>query len=148
MHSDPISDMLTRIRNASQVRQSEVWLPYSKLKLNILDLLAQEGWISSVERVSPAATGKISRAVKKSDQERARFEQIKVVLKYGEDRKPIARVLRRVSTPGKRVYVGKYGIPTVLNGMGTAIISTSQGILTGTEAKKRGLGGEVLCEVY
>lgn len=147
MHSDPLADMLTRIRNAQAARRPEVWLPYSKLKMAVLDLLAKEGWVVKVERV-PAQTVKPSRSMKKRDIVRNRFDQIKVTLVYKDGTKPLISSVKRISKPGKRVYVSKDAIPRVLNRMGMAVLSTSQGVMTDTQARKKGVGGEVICEIY
>ena len=148
MHSDPIADMLTRMRNALFVGKKEVWVPYSRIKFEILSLLQKEGWIEAVEKV-PVRSVKVPRSAKKKVRMRARFAQIKVGLKYDEQtRQPVIRSLKRVSKPSRRIYVGKDEIPNVLNGFGVAVLSTSQGIITNAEARKRGIGGEIICEVY
>ena len=125
--TDPIADFLTRLRNAQLAGQREVTIPYSKMKYAIAHLLEQEGWISGL----------------------AAHEQntwLKVLLKY-EAGKPIISELKRVSRPGRRIYADRHHLPTVLNGLGTAIISTSKGLLTSQEARKQRLGGEVICEI-
>jgi small subunit ribosomal protein S8 len=126
---DPISDMLTRIRNAVLVRHSEVLIPFSRIKFEIAKIMESERFISGIEVL---------------EKER----QFKIYLKYGEGGAPVIRSLKRISKPGKRVYSSKEELPKVLGGMGVAIVSTSAGLLTAREAKKRGLGGEVLCEIY
>lgn len=126
---DPISDMLTRIRNAVLVRHSEVLIPFSRIKFEIAKIMESERFISGIEVL---------------EKER----QFKISLKYGEGGAPVIRSLKRISKPGKRVYSSKEELPKVLGGMGVAIVSTSAGLLTAREAKKRGLGGEVLCEIY
>jgi len=126
---DPISDMLTRIRNAVLVKKDEVMIPFSRIKFEIAKIMEAERFITGVEVL---------------EKER----KMKVSLKYGEDGSPAVRNLKRVSKPGKRVYAGKEELPRVLGGIGIAIISTSQGLLTVGEARKRGLGGEVICEIY
>lgn len=130
MITDPISDMLTRIRNASMVRKPEVRIPYSKLKLAIAKILAEEGYVSSVEKTG---TGPLA--------------ELRVVLKYEAD-EPTIRSVKRVSKPGQRSYAGYSELPLVLSDHGIAIVSTSQGVMTNKEARKRKLGGEVLCEVF
>lgn len=132
--TDPIADMLTRIRNASRVGKREVFVPFSKLKLAIVKILKQEGFIEGYEEI-------------KSESADHRFGGIMITLKYDE-RKPAMSSLKRVSTPGRRVYAGKEDLPRVLNGFGVAIVSNSQGIMTARAAQKLGLGGEVLCEIY
>ena len=129
--NDPIADMLTRIRNAGQARRTETTMPSSKLLVAIAKILQQEGYIRgwSVEDTMPAKT-------------------LTVYLKYGHDRRHAIREIRRVSKPGLRVYAGKDEIPRVRNGLGMAIISTPQGVISGNEARRRGIGGEVICTVY
>ena len=129
MITDPISDMLTRIRNASMVRKTEVRLPFSKLKLAIAKILAQEGYIASVEKTG---TG---------------HGELRLTLRYDDGAVAIHSV-KRVSKPGHRSYAGYGELPRVLSDQGIAIISTSQGVMTNKEARKRKLGGEVLCEVF
>lgn len=131
MHSDPISDMLTRVRNALAARHKDVTLPYSKNKLAILNILNKEGYLEKAELI----------------QTEQGFKAIKVGLKY-EGRKPIISSLQRISIPSMRVYLGKRSLPVVLNNMGIAIISTSKGLMTNKEARKKGLGGEIICEIY
>lgn len=129
MITDPISDMLTRIRNAAAVKKTEVRIPYSKLKLSIAKILAQEGYVSAVEKIG---TG---------------HGELRVTLKY-EGGEPTIQNLKRVSKPGHRAYAGYGDLPRVLSDHGIAIVSTSQGVMTNKEARKRKLGGEVLCEVF
>lgn len=129
MMTDPIADMLTRIRNASRVNKKEVAIPFSKVKLAIAEILAREGYVIKAE--STKSTPPF----------------ITVTLKYS-DRQPAIQSLARVSTPGHRCYVKKEQIKKVLNGFGVAILSTPQGIMTDKEAKAANVGGELLCEVY
>lgn len=126
---DPISDMLTRIRNAVLVKKDKVMIPFSRIKFEIAKIMEAEKFIAGIEVL---------------EKER----QMKISLRYSEDGFPTVRNLKRVSKPGKRVYAGKEELPRVLGGIGIAIISTSQGLLTVGEARKRGLGGEVICEIY
>lgn len=126
---DPISDMLTRIRNAVLVKKDEVMIPFSRIKFEIAKIMEAEKFIAGMEVLE-------------------KDRQLKIALRYGVDGSPAVRKLKRVSKPGKRVYASKMDLPKVLGGLGVAIISTSQGLLTAAEAKKRGLGGEVLCEIY
>lgn len=126
---DPISDMLTRIRNAVLARKAEVIIPFSRLKLEIAKIMESEKFVTRLEIL---------------EKER----QLKVFLKYEEDGSPVVRSLKRISKPGKRVYASKDDLPRVLGGLGIAIISTSRGLMTAREAVKAGLGGEVLCEIY
>jgi small subunit ribosomal protein S8 len=128
--TDPISDMLTRIRNASQALLPEVRVPHSKLKASIAELLKREGYI-----VDCAVEGeKIKR-------------QIRMKLKY-QGRKGVIEGLRRASSPGLRRYVGAREIPRVRGGLGETVLSTSRGVMTGTQARKNNLGGEVVCYVW
>lgn len=136
--TDPISDMLTRIRNASAVRKHELTVPMSKIKLAIAGILKKEGWIQDfgVIKAEGAKNGA------------GAFDTISVVLKYRKSGRPVITSLRRVSKPGSKVYAKKGELPVVLNNLGIAIISTSQGLMTNKEAKQANLGGEVLCEIY
>lgn len=129
--SDPIADMLTRIRNAGMARRTETTMPSSKILVEIAKILQQEGYIRGWEV-----------------QESKPFNNLIVYLKYASDRRHTIRNIRRVSKPGLRVYAGKDEIPRVRNGLGIAIISTPQGVITGQEARRRGIGGEVICTVY
>jgi small subunit ribosomal protein S8 len=131
MRTDPIADMLTRIRNANQALHDETKMPSSKLKEEIARILAAEGFVDSY-KVEDARIGKA----------------LTVRLRYGNDRKRVIKGLRRVSTPGHRVYKGAQDIDRVRGGIGVSIVSTSQGLLTDREARKRKVGGEVLCEVW
>lgn len=132
--SDPIADMLTRIRNALQREHAAVSIPHSKAKEAIAYVLKEEGYIEDYETLRDGA-----------------FPVLRLQLKYVGDRRnrrPVITDLKRVSKPGRRVYVGKDDIPWVLNGMGVALLTTSRGVMTGQEARRRGIGGEVLCEVW
>lgn len=128
--TDPIADMLTRIRNASAVGKTEVILPYSKLKFEIAKLLEKEGYIKSAEKT------------------KNKFNEIIVKLRYHRNKKSYISYIKRISKPGRRVYAGKDDLPIVLNNIGIAIISTSKGLMTNKEAKNKKLGGEVICEIY
>jgi len=133
---DPISDMLTRIRNGVLVGHSMVALPSSKIKVEIAKILKEEGYISGYEVVDGKVAGSMV---------------LRLRLKYmGErrDREPVITGLERVSRPGRRVYTGKQDIPWVLSGMGIAILSTPKGVMTGQRARQLGVGGEVLCKVW
>jgi small subunit ribosomal protein S8 len=127
--TDTISDMLTRIRNASRVQLPTVELPHSKMKESIANILKKEGYVGEV-----SVEGKLPK-------------KIKVKLKY-EGKKSVIEGLRRVSTPGLRRYVGATDIPRVRNGLGISVVSTSQGVMTGTQARKNNLGGELICYVW
>jgi small subunit ribosomal protein S8 len=134
---DPIADMLTRIRNASAVRKNEVVLPMSKIKLNIAKLLEREGWVGKVEVIK--GEGKKNNS--------SVFDELKIELKY-KDNRPAISSLKRISKPGLKVYSSKDELSSVLNNLGIAIISTSHGLMTNKEARKKGVGGEVICEIY
>ncbi|RUM88430.1 MAG: 30S ribosomal protein S8 [Thermodesulfatator sp.] len=131
MMTDPIADMLARIRNALMARHKTVEIPASRIKREIARILKEEGYIEDYEFVAEGPQGKIV-----------------ITLKYDEDRRPVIAGLKRVSKPGRRVYAGVKKLPRVLGGLGIAIISTSQGIMTDHEARRRGVGGEILCEVW
>ncbi|HEX3716659.1 MAG TPA: 30S ribosomal protein S8 [Verrucomicrobiae bacterium] len=128
--TDSISDMLTRIRNASRALLPEVSMPHSKLKENIAKVLKKEGYVTDV-----AVDGTKSSKV------------IKIKLKYA-GRKSIIEGLRRISSPGLRRYTGSQDVPRVRAGMGTSILSTSEGVMTGVQARKKNVGGELLCEIW
>ncbi|MBU4332700.1 30S ribosomal protein S8 [Patescibacteria group bacterium] len=142
MHTDPISDLLTRIRNASAVKKDEVVLPYSKVKFNIAQILQENGYIKKVEKINP--TPERDRMIKAGA---SAFMQLRLELKYKAG-KPSVESLKRISKPGRRVYAGKDKLPYVLSNIGIAIVSTSRGLMTNKEARNKGLGGEVICEVY
>jgi small subunit ribosomal protein S8 len=129
--NDPIADMLTRIRNAGMARQTETSMPSSKILVAIAKILEQEGYIEGFHV-----------------EERRPVSVLKIQLKYGSNRSHAIRELKRVSKPGLRVYAGKAEIPQVRSGLGISIVSTSQGVLSGREARHRGIGGEVLCTVW
>ncbi len=134
--SDPIADMLTRIRNAVMVGHPLVAMPSSKLKVAIAKILKEEGYIGGYETVDGKTTGQ---------------KVLRIRLKYiGErrERKPVITGLERISRPGRRVYSGKQDIPWVLSGMGIAIISTPKGVMTGQRARQLGVGGEIICKVW
>ncbi len=131
MMTDPIADMLTRIRNASKAKLEKVDIPLSKLKLEIAKILKDEGYIKNLKMVKDRRQG-----------------VIRIYLKYTDEESPVIQGLRRVSRPGCRVYVGNTAIPKVMGGMGTAILSTPRGVQTGKQAKKDNVGGEVLCHIW
>ena len=135
--TDPIADMLTRLRNANQAYHDSVWMPYSKLKAGVAEILQQEGYITSwrvrdPEEGSGQTVGKV----------------LELTLKFGQNRERSIAGIRRISKPGLRVYAKHTGLPKVLGGLGIAIISTSQGLLTDRQANKKGVGGEVLAYVW
>ncbi len=129
--TDPIADFLTRIRNAIQAAHETVEIPASRLKSECARILAEQGYITGWS-VEPGRVGEV----------------IRVQLKYTEDRRPVISGLKRVSTPGRRTYVDHSTVPRVQGGMGTAIVSTSSGVMTGHEAKAKGVGGELLAFVW
>lgn len=129
--TDPIADLLTRIRNANQMRYKEVVVPSSKLKIEIVKILKNEGYITNYK-------------VEKGEVQ----DNIIITLKYGQNKERVISGLKRISKPGLRVYAKAEEIPLVLNGLGISIVSTSKGIMTGKEARKENLGGEVLAYVW
>ncbi len=131
MVNDPIGDMLARLHNAASVRHPQVVMPASKMRVAIARILKDEGFVDKLEvtRDRPQP-------------------MLKVWLKYDDMRKPVLSGARRVSKPGRRVYAGRRDIPWVQHGLGVAIVSTTKGVMTGSRAKKEGLGGEILCEVW
>ena len=131
MHTDPIADYLTRIRNAIRAGHDEVEIPLNGLKLEMSRILKEQGYIKDFSR-RPAAVG----------------EAINVELKYTEDRQPVILGIERVSRPGRRRYVDHKSVPRVHGGTGTAIVSSSVGVMTGHEAKQRGVGGEVVAYIW
>lgn len=129
--TDPIADLLTRIRNAQLMGHDAISLPASKLKQHVAEALAAEGYVRDVEFKAEGPQGTLT-----------------IGLKYGSDKTPAINEIRRVSRPGRRVYVGVLDIPRVKNGLGVAILSTSKGVLVDREARKNRLGGELLCTVW
>ena len=136
--TDPIADMITRIRNAVTAKHTRVELPASKLKAEIARILQDEGYIQGIRLVE-------SPAEKSGRQAR---QMIRIFLKYGPHGERVISGLERISRPGRRVYLGVDDVPTVLGGLGTSILTTSRGVMTGRAAKKAGVGGEVLCNVW
>jgi len=131
--SDPIADMLTRIRNANKARRSEVFVPSSKLKQELARVLAEEGYIAGFEVEKPAESP---------------GEVLRIQFKVRSDRQRVIGGIKRISKPGLRIYARKTEIPRVLGGLGLVVLSTSQGVMSGRQANKAGLGGEVLCYVW
>jgi len=129
--TDPIADMLTRIRNGITSRHDRVELPSSKLKVEVAKILKSEGFISNFKVVEEGVQ-----------------PTLRLYLKYSDDGEPVIHGIERISRPGRRVYRGKEAIPQVLGGLGLAIVSTSQGVLSGQDAVRKGVGGEVLCQVW
>jgi small subunit ribosomal protein S8 len=128
--TDPIADMLTRIRNAQAVRKSSVLVPYSKLKNSLANILVKEGYLLAAEKVGNQTK-----------------PNIQLTLKY-INKESVMKKLKRISTPGRRVYLKNKELPHVLNDLGVAIVSTSQGLMTNKEARQKKLGGEIICEIY
>ena len=136
--TDPIADMLTRIRNATIARHSRVDIPASTLKMVIAKILEHEGYIQGFKVMDPTA-----------DYDRGGVQKtIRVLLKYGPRGERVITGIERVSRPGRRVYFGREDVPSVLGGLGTSILTTSRGVMTGREARRQGVGGEVLCNVW
>jgi len=131
MLTDPISDYLTRVRNALLAEHPDVEVPASRLKKEVTRILKEQGYISDFT-VEPTAVGEV----------------IRIQLRYTDDRKPVITGIERVSRPGRRRYTDKAEVPRVMGGMGTAIVSTSSGVMTGHEAKAKGVGGEVVAYVW
>lgn len=129
--TDPIADMLTRVRNAVQAKQNEVIIPASTVKLDIAKILKEEGYVKDFSTYKDGVRG-----------------FIKIQLKWGAGKRTTITNIKRVSKPGLRKYVGKEEIPKVLNGLGIAIVSTSQGLMTDRKARELGVGGELICTVY
>jgi small subunit ribosomal protein S8 len=130
--TDPVADMLTRIRNANTSKHKTVDVPSSKMKLSIADILFKEGYIKSYEEIKDVNTQGV----------------IRITLKYGENGSRVIDGLKRISKPGLKVYAGKDELPKVLNGLGIAIISTSKGLMTDKQARELGVGGEVLAYIW
>jgi small subunit ribosomal protein S8 len=131
MLTDPIADMLTRIRNANRARHERAVMPTSRMKQEIARILKEEGYISDFH-------------VEKGES----YDSLVIELKFGRNREAVITDLERVSRPGRRVYAGRDRLPKVLGGMGTAIVSTSQGLVTSKTAAERGVGGEVICHIW
>jgi small subunit ribosomal protein S8 len=129
--TDPIADMLTRIRNAAHARHRRVDVPASKMKNAIAKILADEGYVQAVRQVEVLPQGKI-----------------RIFLKYSENEGSAIQGIQRISKPGRRVYVSRDTLPRVMGGYGIAILSTSQGLMTGLNARQKGIGGEVVCQVW
>lgn len=129
--TDPISDMLTRIRNAKMRKHYEVYVPFSKMKQEIARILKEEGFIKSLKTIGNSGMG-----------------EIKIALKYSHEEESVITELKRVSKPGRRVYVDCESIPSVKRGLGIVILSTSKGVMTGRRSRKENVGGEVLCYVW
>jgi len=131
MVNDPIADMLARLRNAAEIKHPQVLMPASKLRVAVAKILKDEGYIEKLELTKDKPQ-----------------PFLRVWLRYDTQKKPILSGVRRVSKPGRRVYAGKTDIPWVRHGLGIAIVSTTRGVMSGTRAKRMGLGGEILCYVW
>ncbi len=131
MHSDPIADLLTRIRNGAHAKLTHITVPHSKIKIEILKILEAEGYIKGHEVTTES-----------------RFPMIKVELSYDAKRRAVIKMIKRVSRPGLRVYKGAGDLKPIRSGLATRIVSTSQGLMTDREARRKQIGGEVLCEVW
>lgn len=131
MMTDPIADMLTRIRNAVRIERPQIEMPISKIKCGLAEVLKREGYIWDWRKVDAQPIG-----------------QLQIDLKYGHDGERVIRHIKRISRPGRRVYRRAAALPPILNGLGISIISTSRGVISDREARQRKLGGEVLCEVW
>ena len=131
MLTDPIADMLTRIRNSVLIKAEKVDIPASRLKVEIAKIMKEEGFIKSYKIIKDKKQG-----------------VLRVTLKYAPDSKPIVEGLKRISKPGRRVYVGKDEVPSVMGGMGIAVVTTPKGILTDKACRREGVGGEVLCYIW
>ena len=129
--TDPIADMLTRLRNANMARHDRVEVPASRLKERIAQVLQEEGYIKNYRYLEDRKQG-----------------ILRIYLKYGSDKERVISGIKRISKPGRRVYVDKAELPRVLNGLGIAIISTSRGVMTASQCRRTGVGGEVLCYVW
>ena len=132
--TDPVADFLTRLRNAAKAQHHDVAIPSSKLKRELARILKEQGYIEAYQ-IDPPAPGRPG-------------EQITITLKYTNERRPVISGMKRVSRPGQRTYVDHGHIPRIQGGMGTAIISTSKGVMTGHEARQQGVGGEVVARVW
>ncbi|MGA8035705.1 MAG: 30S ribosomal protein S8 [Candidatus Acidiferrales bacterium] len=132
MTTDPIADLLTRIRNAARAKHARVDVPSSKLKVEVTRILKEEGYVANFKVV----------------EEQKGKKTLRVFLRYTPDRRSVITNLKRVSRPGSRRYVAKTGIRQVVGGMGISIVSTAQGLMTGQAARKAGIGGEMMCEVW
>ena len=144
MQTDPIADMLTRIRNANKALHESAEMPSSRLKAEIARLLKEEGYIPDFQIVT---SGEFNE--KEQDKKKQRpYDTLVIDLKFGRNRERVITDLKRVSKPGRRVYARKDRLPRVLGGMGTAILSTSQGLITSRTAAEEGVGGEVVCFIW
>jgi len=130
MYTDPISDMLTRIRNASMARKTELVLPYSKFKKALTEVLAREGFVAGFKEVAD------------------KHKMLEIKLKYSAEGEPVITEIKRVSKPGQRIYLSAQKVPRTNSGFGITVVSTSKGLVTDTEARKQKIGGEIICQVW
>ncbi len=130
MYSDPIADMLIRIKNASLARKGGLVLPYSKFKAHLAQLLAKEGFIKAIEEVP------------------GKFKQLNILLKYGPSGEPVIAGIKRISRPGQRIYLSASKLPRTNSGLGITVVSTSKGLFTDAQARKAKIGGEVVCQIW
>ncbi len=140
--TDPIADMLTRIRNALLVKKQAIVFPHSKLKFNIGKILEKESLIKKVEVID------LSKEKSKNTNKANNFKQIKITLKYNAQQQSVINSLQKISKPGRRVYVKGNRVPKVLKGFGLAILSTSKGLMTDQEAREHNIGGELICQIW
>ncbi|MFH0874263.1 MAG: 30S ribosomal protein S8 [Candidatus Komeilibacteria bacterium] len=138
MMTDPIADLLTRIRNASAVKKAEVVLPYSRLRHEVAKVLENEKYVLRTEKIPAVKPG----------EDGPRYDQLRIVMRYRSNGSPVIRHIKRVSRPSRKTYVTVDKIPTVLNGLGLAVLSTSKGLLTNIEARKAKIGGELMFEIW
>jgi small subunit ribosomal protein S8 len=131
--TDPIADMLTRIRNALRARHHRLEIPHSRLKEHLAEILKREGYLDAVSVLRPKEGG---------------FPMLRIALRYDAGGEPFLSGLERVSRPGRRVYCSKDEIPKVLGGLGVSVVSTSRGLMSGDECRKAGVGGEILCNIW
>ncbi|MDD4364922.1 MAG: 30S ribosomal protein S8 [Synergistales bacterium] len=131
--NDPVADMLTRIRNGNMVYHDSVDVPLSKMKVELAKILKAEGYVRNFKVINDA---------------KQPYSLVRIYLSYGPNRERVIQGLRRISKPGRRIYAGKDELPKVMGGLGVAVISTSEGLMTDSNARKRGLGGEVVCFVW
>lgn len=146
--SDPIADMLVRIRNAVQARQDSVRMPASQMKISIAKILREEGYIKYFKVVRAGSVKRNPKAGDKRDAKPLPHNLLIIYLKYGPGGEPVINGLQRISRPGLRRYAGSHEIPRVLGGMGTSILTTSRGLMTGRDARRQNIGGEIICKVW
>ena len=146
--SDPIADMLTRVRNSVTAKQDSVRMPASRMKISVAKLLREEGFIKYFKVVRAGSVKRNPKTGDKRDAKPLAYNLLIIYLKYGPGGERVINGMKRVSRPGLRRYVGSQKVPKVLGGMGISLISTSRGIMTGREARRQSVGGELICEVW